>query len=78
MHTRIHSHRTRRTASAHAGLATVGCTAGTRCVTWINGRYAGEAGVYFHEMGHNLGLLHSGRADIPWIDSSDGTCMMGT
>ncbi|KXZ43974.1 hypothetical protein GPECTOR_76g795 [Gonium pectorale] len=59
-----------------AGLASIGC-GGTRCYTWINGGSATNLPVIFHEMGHNLGLMHSNRngsAD----DYGDYTCAMGS
>ncbi|KXZ43973.1 hypothetical protein GPECTOR_76g794 [Gonium pectorale] len=59
-----------------AGLASVGC-AGTRCYAWINGGSATDLPVIFHEMGHNLGLMHSNRNGST-DDYGDYTCTMGS
>ncbi|GIL96737.1 hypothetical protein Vretimale_2544 [Volvox reticuliferus] len=58
-----------------SGMGSVGCT-GTRCYSWINGRYAQDLTVYMHEMGHNMGLQHSGRAGVTY-EYGDASCTMG-
>lgn len=54
-----------------AGLGTVGC--GSACYTWIHGDFA-KLPVIFHELGHNLGLVHSAHNGYEY---GDGTCAMG-
>ncbi|KAG2444137.1 hypothetical protein HYH02_009077 [Chlamydomonas schloesseri] len=60
-----------------AGLASVGC-AGTRCYTWIAGSSSKDLSIYFHEMGHNMGLAHANWANTPDDPYSDFTCAMGS
>ncbi|GIL48042.1 hypothetical protein Vafri_4754 [Volvox africanus] len=57
-------------------MGSVGCT-GSRCYSWINGRYAQDLTVYMHEMGHNMGLQHSGRVGITNNEYADASCTMG-
>ncbi|GIL74921.1 hypothetical protein Vretifemale_4792 [Volvox reticuliferus] len=59
-----------------AGMGSVGCS-GTRCYSWINGAAANELSAYMHEMGHNMGLQHSGRAGYV-SEYSDQSCTMGS
>ncbi|GFR40654.1 hypothetical protein Agub_g1239, partial [Astrephomene gubernaculifera] len=59
-----------------AGLASVGC-GGTRCFVWANGGASGDLSLYFHEMGHNLGLMHSNRVGSD-DEYGDYTCAMGS
>eukprot|EP00198_Chlamydomonas_reinhardtii_P003877 XP_001693213.1 predicted protein [Chlamydomonas reinhardtii] len=60
-----------------AGLASVGC-AGTRCYTWISGSSSKDLSIYFHEMGHNMGLAHANWANTPDDPYGDFTCAMGS
>lgn len=57
-----------------AGLGNIGPCEGGPCRVWINGKESSEPGVYLHEIGHNLGLLHGGYKGDPYGDMSD---MMG-
>ncbi|GLI69554.1 hypothetical protein VaNZ11_014103, partial [Volvox africanus] len=59
-----------------AGMGSVGCS-GTRCYSWINGAAATELSAYMHEMGHNMGLQHSGRAGY-MSEYADKSCTMGS
>jgi hypothetical protein len=54
------------------GLGSVGC--GGSCYTWINGPNALNLDILFHELGHNLGLLHS---TTPGQEYGDFSCAMG-
>ncbi|EFJ42854.1 hypothetical protein VOLCADRAFT_97013 [Volvox carteri f. nagariensis] len=58
-----------------AGMGSVGCS-GSRCYTWINGRYSQDPSTYVHELGHNLGLQHSGRVGVAY-EYADSSCTMG-
>ncbi len=58
-----------------AGLATVGCN-GPRCNTWINGYGAEDMALYFHEMNHNNGAMHS--RSLTGGEYGDTTCAMGS
>ncbi|GIL48039.1 hypothetical protein Vafri_4755, partial [Volvox africanus] len=59
-----------------AGMGSIGCS-GTRCYSWINGAAATELSAYMHEMGHNMGLQHSGRAGY-MSEYADKSCTMGS
>lgn len=56
-----------------SGLASVGCS--SSCNTWINlgaVNYVDNT-LLFHEMGHNIGLMHSNR-NISWVSAEYGDC----
>ncbi|KAG2439070.1 hypothetical protein HYH02_006597 [Chlamydomonas schloesseri] len=52
------------------GLASVGC-AGRYCETYIKGTAARDLPTYFHELGHNQGLMHAGAHHNEYGDGSD-------
>lgn len=56
-----------------AGLGSVGCS--SFCYAWVQS-YIQDVppSIYFHELGHNLGLMHSSLGDKEYGDSS---CAMG-
>ncbi len=61
------------------GLGNVGCST-SFCNTWIAHDYVNDIAAYTHELGHNLGLAHSG--DIAGITANDleygdFSCSMG-
>jgi hypothetical protein len=58
-----------------AGLATVGC-GGARCNTWINGYGALDGALFFHEMNHNNGAMHS--RSLTGGEYGDTSCAMGS
>lgn len=53
-----------------AGLGSVGCS-GKSCSTYIKGTAATDMSVYFHELGHNMGLSHAGRGYDEYGDQTD-------
>lgn len=53
-----------------AGLGTMGC--GSACYTWILAKNA-KLSTFFHEFGHNLGLMHS---SSDGYDYGDASCTM--
>lgn len=55
------------------GLATLGCPAG-ECFSWYNTETY-QPNLFLHELGHNLGLHHSGRLNDEY---GDPTCVMGS
>lgn len=61
-----------------AGMGEVGCdfNKGTICKAWVNSLYANGASPYMHELGHNLGLMHSGNSVDEYGDPTDamGSC----
>lgn len=52
------------------GLGTIG-PCGKECRVWINGKIANEVSVYFHELGHNLGLNHASHLGDQYGDFTD-------
>ncbi len=60
-----------------AGLGTVGCS--SNCRAWVNGNACTLADVYAHELGHNLGMQHSGTYGASGNEGSygDRSCIMG-
>eukprot|EP00798_Chlamydomonas_sp_ICE-L_P021465 gene21465-28438_t len=57
------------------GIAMQSCSPSGRCVAWLNAdaKYL-SLDYVLHELGHNLGILHSSRGGNPYGDSS---CIMG-
>lgn len=55
-----------------AGLGSVGC--GRSCFTWIKMDRGTPNSILMHEVGHNLGLLHS---NTPEREYGDSLCTMG-
>lgn len=57
-----------------AGMGSVGPCKSTSppCRVWVRGDFATRSSVYFHELGHNLGLPHAYYKDIEYSDLSDG------
>jgi len=53
-----------------AGLGSVGCT-GPSCQSFIKGDSGYDNSVVFHELGHNLGLSHTGRGLDEYGDQTD-------
>jgi len=58
---------------AWAGLGSVNC--GTYCYIWALGSKSMPLSVLWHELGHNMGLMHS---STPWAEYGDTSCIMGT
>ena len=55
-----------------AGLGVKGpCTKNNKCRIWISGDYPFFPAVYFHELGHNLGLSHASYQGDEYGDFSD-------
>lgn len=52
------------------GLGTIG-PCGNECRIWINGKISNEVAVYFHELGHNLGLNHASYLGDQYGDFTD-------
>lgn len=55
-----------------AGLGSIGC--GSYCYAWIQNDKDVILSTYFHELGHNLGLMHS---SFNGVEYGDGGCAMG-
>ena len=55
---------------AFSGLGDVGCGSGV-CNVWIHGDVSEKAGVYLHEISHNLGLNHASTETDEYGDLSD-------
>ncbi len=53
-----------------SGFGSVGCE-GKSCDTYINGNAVYDNSVVFHELGHNIGLQHSGRGADEYGDQTD-------
>lgn len=58
------------TGCVFGGLGSVG-PCGTACRVWINGKIADKPTVYFHELGHNLGLNHASYMNDQYGDYTD-------
>jgi hypothetical protein len=55
-----------------AGLGVKGpCSKNNKCRIWISGDYSFFPAVYFHELGHNLGLSHASFQGNEYGDFSD-------
>ncbi|WIA10912.1 hypothetical protein OEZ85_011077 [Tetradesmus obliquus] len=54
------------------GMGWVGCSSsGAVCKVWIIGEASLEPMMYFHELGHNLGMNHANTPNLEYGDSSD-------
>jgi len=64
------------TSCPWAGLGYTSCSSYPkyRCRVWINGIAADSMDTYFHELGHNIGLLHANSISAEYGDAS---CAMG-
>lgn len=60
------------TSCKWSGLGSVGC--GSYCYTWVQNSNNIVLSTYFHELGHNLGLMHS---SYNGAEYGDGGCAMG-
>lgn len=52
------------------GLGMIG-PCGSECRVWINGKISNQVSVYFHELGHNLGLGHASHLGDQYSDFTD-------
>lgn len=71
----IYNHRVyifdKRAGCGWGGLASVGCVrekTGGKCRSWLNSH---SSGIFVHELGHNLGLVHASKDGKEYGDKSD-------
>ncbi|KAG2443666.1 hypothetical protein HXX76_002015 [Chlamydomonas incerta] len=78
--------RDRQDHCSFGGRGSVGCSEGHDCLTWLNPGLASldvTMDTIFHELGHNIGLQHSGRnmcdknGQCGVQEYEDRTCLMG-